>query len=824
MQKITHVSSMFVKATRLGTIEIQDLRESLKYASGRARNLGVELPVLLGFLVQMSESGLKASLAGTSLNTALTNLIRNSKALRTNLPNFQVLTDTAGNLDMVATLNALFAATARMSKIQRASTLGDIFNLRGERAVSAVQEMERVESFIKQIATAGQEARLAATKMESGLGGAMRRASSAAEALNIAMGYTFSNSGKAILNFTTVAIDALERVVQKYKGMIALLILSPGILAGVAVGSLTLSFALNRLYTVVGMLASGFRSLKSVAGVMAGPLLAGVSQLTNRRSLLRSAGRVSAGTRAAFGAARSGASAVTGIASTTRQGVSNTVQLVQEKQFYAKRAALYTAYQSNLRRRAQYYNTLAHNMQRRGFAAQAAQAARASARAKSGAATAGWIAANAKRLQGGSIVSGLAKLAGGGILRSLVASGPGLLALGRNLLGLARGFTIVAGAVTRFAFSWNMVGLILNGLLLFGDKIDFVRNVFINFGKGFSDAFKQVARIAEYAAPALKLFQLGFTAFVSGDSNVGIQAVVSAFQGLVGIIGNQLTAAWNAFAARVDYIWQTIVAIGTALGNVASALISGIGQSLKVLFGPLMEGLGGGTLDLGSGLMSAFQFATVVFDNFITEFFKVIIMLETKIQNLLESIPYVIGNSLQNLPGVSGIGKNMMTNAAQNMTINANRGKSAQLDLEIEKRERAKSYQKIFAESGKKLEAQRKNAVQQSNSNSFGIMQDLQKEFVNLGQQFQTNNQLRAQELARQQQSVAAKSSIPAGPKGIPPEIQEFRFGLSSLIGDINSVRNNIYKVETPNLVNEQKKTNDILERMDDRMARQGAF
>ncbi|MTV44592.1 hypothetical protein, partial [Streptococcus pneumoniae] len=65
MAKVTNISSMFVKATRLGTIEIQDLRESLKYAGGSSENLGANLSTVLGLLVQASEAGLKASLAGT---------------------------------------------------------------------------------------------------------------------------------------------------------------------------------------------------------------------------------------------------------------------------------------------------------------------------------------------------------------------------------------------------------------------------------------------------------------------------------------------------------------------------------------------------------------------------------------------------------------------------------------------------------------------------------------------------------------------------------------------------------------------------------------
>jgi TP901 family phage tail tape measure protein len=266
MNKITNVTSQMVKATRLGTIEIQDLRESLKYASGTAGNLGIKLPVLLGFLVQMSESGLKASLAGTSMNTALLNMIKSSDKLKTIAPNFSIATDAAGNEDLVTTMYELFKISSKMSKIEQAAFFQDIFNIRGARAISSVQEMERVTEFIEQIQKAGAESALAAAKMEEGVGGATRRLASAFETLNITIGKVAEGKLVSLFNLAAYGVTIFEEW-MKQNGLLALSYLAlPPILAGVMIGALALSFALSRLAKAMSLVTIAGKGLRFLGG------------------------------------------------------------------------------------------------------------------------------------------------------------------------------------------------------------------------------------------------------------------------------------------------------------------------------------------------------------------------------------------------------------------------------------------------------------------------------------------------------------------------------------------------------------------------------
>jgi hypothetical protein len=255
-----------VKATRLGTIEIQDLRESLKYASGTAGNLGIKLPVLLGFLVQMSESGLKASLAGTSLNTALLNMIKSSDKLRQTFPTFKISTDAQGNEDLLTTMYELFNLTKNMSRLQKAELFGDIFNIRGARAVSSVQEIERVEKFIESIRLAGAESRLAAAKMEEGPGGAVRRLTSAFETLKITIGKLVEGEFLALFNMGAYIVTLFEEWLKKNKLLAATFLSLPVIFAGTMVGALTLSFALSRLAKAMSLVTLAGKGLRFLGG------------------------------------------------------------------------------------------------------------------------------------------------------------------------------------------------------------------------------------------------------------------------------------------------------------------------------------------------------------------------------------------------------------------------------------------------------------------------------------------------------------------------------------------------------------------------------
>lgn len=258
-KQANQVVSMFVRAARLGTLGIEDLREALKYVSGTAFNLEQTLPVVLGFLVQLSESGLKASLAGTSLNVAMLNLIKNLDKVKGHLPGFDLMFDNRGQLDFLSTMKELFAMTQGMSATQKTMLFGDVFNIRGARAVSSSQEIKQIEKFITSIATAGNEARLAAATMDSGIGGAIRRATSALDDLGKTIGNLTGVTFKGLLEAVAPVAMIFDRLAVSMPGIIIGLSAMPFALVAAGASFLALHVAIRRAADVLGVFLALWR-------------------------------------------------------------------------------------------------------------------------------------------------------------------------------------------------------------------------------------------------------------------------------------------------------------------------------------------------------------------------------------------------------------------------------------------------------------------------------------------------------------------------------------------------------------------------------------
>lgn len=862
MNTINHVASMMVKATRLGTIEIEDLRQSMKYAGGTAKQLGANLPVVLGLLVQMSESGLKASLAGTSMNVAFLNLIKNLERLQETLPNFKLYADAAGNVDFSRTFASLMQVTSAMNKIDKTKLFQDVFNIRAARMVASVEEMERVQYFIKEIALAGEEARLSAAKMESGLGGAIRRLTSGLEALNIAMGYTFKDGATAMANFATVGVAHLEKLTAKYKLLVGALVFSPVIFATVAAGAFAMSMVLARLRNVVSGLVMAFKGLKSVGGMMANSAMSaasGVGGLITRPGM-RAAAMAAQAKKVAKLQARIDAATLKANARKTPAGqqaalakiqASKTMQALRaqqaklaalqkgsisgkvnaagqfirnktidiknvkaEKKFYKDRIATYEAYAKNARRKAQYHQTLAHNATKQGnpllAQAETAKATKASRTAQS----AKNIAQLSKNMLSKS--SYMKTLFSGAKMGNLfVTLGKGISTIG----SLAKSFSLLTFRLTRFVFSWNFVGLALNALLLFGDKIPFIRKAFDDLGKGIGAAFGEIAKIATYAAPALDLFSLAFKAFVSGDTAIGVQALSGALNGIAGIVGNQLSAAWSMFQAKIAETWLTIKQIGVAIGTVISSLIQGIvtigGAALK----PILDSINGTMQGNGGSFTNILATIVTSLDGFITEF-------NLAVLNLMEwgaSFNNYLGDLTKKTLRATG-----STGAAVAAFLPSG-DESSMKDLQNRKKELEKARDarkdeitRIFNQMGSEIQKANERAAQKSNEKSFNIQGQMASLFDELQRNLDVNNYMRQLENERLTQLQGRPQTDFNAQERLAPALEQFVAKLKFVTGSISSVMGNRILKETPEQI--QKETNEILKEINRNIVTQGGM
>lgn len=854
MATVEHVASMMVKATRLGTVEIQDLRESLKYAAGSANNLGGSLPVVLGLLVQMSESGLKASLAGTSMNTAFLNLIQNMKALKNEVPGFNVFEDAMGKVDFQKTFKSLMDATKNMSRIKKTQLFQDIFNIRGARMISSVQEMERVEYFIREIAGAGQEAAQSSATMESGLGGAIRRLTSAFDNLKIAWGYTFRDGATAIANFGTVAVSYLADITHKYKGFIAALIVSPAIFAAIAVAGFSLSFVLSRLTYVVAGLSAAFRGLRSMGGLMASSVMKTGSMLggmfdgrgIKAAAIKRQAEKVAklqskiqasvakaqakktpasrekalAKVQASKGMANmkaaqaelvrmrqaKGFGIVSGIKNTAQavgQKASFVSQTFQEKRFYKGREQLYRKHAALMLKRQQYYTRMGQMIQARGVGSPMAAYASA-AKARAARANSLRKAGNAANMaKGASYMKTL--FSGASMGKTFAAMGKGV----STLYQLFKAFGMVTVSISRFVFSWNAVGLVLNALLLFGDKIQPIRKAFADLMAGFSAGFAELGKIATYAAPAIDLFRLAFEAFVKGESGIGITALTTGLQGLVGIVANQLSAAWNAFASKVASVWLTIKQIGTLIWNVISSMIQGITSLGATALEPIINAFSGKSAG-GEGLMTGLFTIAVAFDNFVTEFAITIQTLVRWGYEFQKGLGDKLGNALRAM-GSTGAAAAMLIgdgNAGKNIE-----GVNKRIEeLNQERAARQKNLQEVFNTFSQEIVKAREEAVKKLNQGSFNIQGAMQNTFDELSLNLDSSQYMKQ---IQQQAQQAAATNVPSVPStALPTEIKQFQLKLEAVVGSIGAASKSRFMVDTPKMIDQQKLTNDKLDEL----------
>ena len=264
-RQAANVSSMFVRATRLGTIGIEDLREALKYLAGTAYNLEQSLPTVLGLLVQLSETGLKGSLGGTSPNVAMLNMIKNLEGAASSglLPGAALKTFQNGAFDFIGTMKQMFAITKKMSAIEKTKIFQDIFNIRGARAISSLQEIEQVEKFIFQIENAGNEARQAAAVMDSGLGGSIRRATSALDDLGKTIGKVVEPAFKGLFEAVAPTAAIFDRLARLHPEIVLGLTAMPFALAAAGAGFIG-------FHVVVRRAADGLSALLSLWRVSAG--------------------------------------------------------------------------------------------------------------------------------------------------------------------------------------------------------------------------------------------------------------------------------------------------------------------------------------------------------------------------------------------------------------------------------------------------------------------------------------------------------------------------------------------------------------------------
>lgn len=255
--KSAEVASQFTAAARLGTLNVIDLKESLKEVVGTLNTLNIDLPTTLALVTQLAQSSLKGTKAGTSLNTALLQLASKQDIIKESLG--IDIVDVRGNLrPIIDILDELFTSLNKLGNTTKLAVLQRIFNIRGGRAITGLlRDLDRVRELSQEIRNAGNEARIAAIKMDSGFGGALRIAISAVQDLSIELGKITAGPLTDFLKLVPPITAAIQELADANPGVVLSFAALPAIMLAVGASGLVASFALNKIAGVIKLLGGG---------------------------------------------------------------------------------------------------------------------------------------------------------------------------------------------------------------------------------------------------------------------------------------------------------------------------------------------------------------------------------------------------------------------------------------------------------------------------------------------------------------------------------------------------------------------------------------
>lgn len=257
------IVSQFVLATRAGVLDLTDLEAGLRYVQGTAGSLNISLAETLAVLTELSNKGLVGSIGGTSLNTALNNLAKKQEDIEKSLQ-IKFVISPEGDVNFLGTLDKVFNALKNVGSIKRTQILGDIFNLRGTRAIQAANAVEKIDELRIKLASATDQARKSAVIMDQGIGGTFRLMKSAIEDLNIELEKMAQGPVIVIAEIIKQLATDLNKLSTVNPLASTLIVLSPGILLGAGLGFMALSKALRVAAVAAGAFKSAYGPLANL--------------------------------------------------------------------------------------------------------------------------------------------------------------------------------------------------------------------------------------------------------------------------------------------------------------------------------------------------------------------------------------------------------------------------------------------------------------------------------------------------------------------------------------------------------------------------------
>jgi TP901 family phage tail tape measure protein len=210
-EESTHAADVFTGAASASTLEIEDLKESMKDAAPAAADFNITLEETSAILAQMANNGIKGSRAGTAFRSMTMRLASPTKDAQKWLKKLGVeVTDEAGNfnniIDIMDQMRAgLSGLTEKQQSMAKAAIFGKL-SISGVNAVLSDQDgsvRKLTKSFKENINVASGMAEI----QLSGASGAMKGLTSAWDAFSIAAVQKYAPALQGLAEHLTTLIS-----------------------------------------------------------------------------------------------------------------------------------------------------------------------------------------------------------------------------------------------------------------------------------------------------------------------------------------------------------------------------------------------------------------------------------------------------------------------------------------------------------------------------------------------------------------------------------------------------------------------------------------
>jgi TP901 family phage tail tape measure protein len=267
-----YVADLLAKTANLSALSVEDVGESLKYASTIAASTSQSIQEVATDLAVMGNAGVKGSQGGTVFRAAIASLAKPSDDAAQKLHDLKIaVQDVNGKmLPLSDVIGQLREKTAGMTEVQRTNAVATIFGTEAMSGILAVMkqspaEIEKVTAAFTNVTGAADEM---SGVMNSGLKGSIEQLNGALDTAAATLGEQFAPAIMAVAKVVQGAVDAFNG-------------LSPGMKSLVA-GSLAAATALTGLVVVLAGVAAALPALTAGFGLLTasmGPIGWGIAAL-----------------------------------------------------------------------------------------------------------------------------------------------------------------------------------------------------------------------------------------------------------------------------------------------------------------------------------------------------------------------------------------------------------------------------------------------------------------------------------------------------------------------------------------------------------------